>query len=131
MTIGHSAGLATTQNVGIKRAEPEFQNRLRELSGLKNGWLDGEGVAPSPDGLKWLQDVWSTQGERLALPAPYLYPTLGGGLSLEWDHPAAISLEVNLSTRLGDVDCEGFSGTLDLAAPNGWEKLQRLFQGLS
>jgi hypothetical protein len=59
-----------------------FYDRLTELSKLKDGWLDGNGKAPSPEALKSA----SVLGPALPVDVSLrVYPTEAGGVSLEWD----------------------------------------------
>ncbi len=103
--------------------------RLEELSRLADGWLDGEGKAPSQDGLKWLTEYFDRyySGE---LQLPYLCPTEEGGICAEWPLDAAnISLEINLENRHGDwhaMDVANNSFTekdLDLSEVDSWNWL--------
>ncbi|MCE2434685.1 MAG: hypothetical protein J4F29_17440 [Candidatus Latescibacteria bacterium] len=74
---------------------------LDEFRDLKDGWLEGEGVAPSLDGLDWLAATFDRHFPN-DLPLPYLYPTPEGGVQAEWSLSAnEISLEVDLVTRQG------------------------------
>lgn len=73
-------------------------DRIREL---RDGWLDGEGMAPSCDGIRWIESTL-----RRYLPMDfspvYLYPTETGGILLEWSiESTAASLEVNLESHTG------------------------------
>ena len=75
--------------------------RLDEFRDMKDGWLEGEGVAPSLDGLDWLAVTFDRHFPN-DLPLPYLYPTPEGGVQAEWSLSAnEISLEVDLVTRQG------------------------------
>lgn len=75
--------------------------RLDEFRDMKEGWLEGEGVAPSLEGLDWLAagfDRYFPDG----LPLPYLYPTPEGGVQAEWSlSENEISLEIDLVTHQG------------------------------
>ena len=61
--------------------DPRVQ--LEKLKGLRDGWLDGEGVALSSALLarveNWLEDYLSED-----TPLPRLYPTPEGGVEAEW-----------------------------------------------
>lgn len=73
--------------------------RLAELAKLEDGWLDGEGRAPDRKALAWLAERFERCWPR-ALPLPYLYPTVEGGVQAEWSIPPyAVSLEVDLGKR--------------------------------
>lgn len=76
--------------------------RLDEFRGLKNGWLDGKGFAPSKQGLDWLTQRFVTQYPD-DLPLPYLYPTAEGGVQAEWSLAGCeISLEIDFATKMGE-----------------------------
>ena len=76
--------------------------QVDELRLVKDGWLEGGGKAPSPEGLGWLLDVFDRHYPDDA-PLPYLYPTETGGVQAEWSLGLReASLEVNLETHFGD-----------------------------
>jgi hypothetical protein len=101
--------------------------RLEELKALRDGWLDGRGIAPPPAGLDWLAGVFETRYPA-DLPLPYAYPVAEGGLRLEWSiDPLEISLEIDLGRRSGewhalnlDTD-EEESRTLNLDDETAWD----------
>ncbi len=70
----------------------DIMARAEELSLLKDGWMDGEGIAPVKEFLKWLTDYFASSYPE-DLPLPCIYPTLDGGVSLEWSNP---NMEVSL-----------------------------------
>ena len=103
--------------------------RMDELAELQEGWLDGRGVAPPADGLRWLgnamQDSYSSE-----LRLPYLYPTPEGGIRAEWTAPDwEISLDIDLSNRTGSYQALRLSTDaldeleLDLNREDGWRAL--------
>lgn len=114
---------------------PEAQNiasvsdRLDELRVMQDGWLDGDGLAPSHAGLDWLAATFTRLYPDNA-PTPYAFPTPTGGIELEWllgDQD--ITLEIDLTSRLAwyhrsdlssDDDAEA---KLNLDAAEGWEWL--------
>ena len=102
-------------------------SRIEELGQLKDGWFDGQGKAPPPNGLSWFAGVFDdTYSERLALP--HVYPTVAGGLRGEWSVGSReISLEVDLKGRTGewhelDVNTDEENGrSLSLDLPAHWK----------
>jgi len=57
-------------------------SRLHDLMGLKDGWFDGVGIAVSTH----LLGIVDQGIERFdAITKTYIYPTVEGGLQLEWD----------------------------------------------
>ena len=76
--------------------------RLEELKALRNGWLNGRGIAPAPAGLDWLSREIKTRYPE-AVPSPYIYPVAEGGVRLEWSiTPQEVSLEIDLSQKSGE-----------------------------
>jgi antitoxin (DNA-binding transcriptional repressor) of toxin-antitoxin stability system len=75
--------------------------RIEALKLLKNGWLDGKGLAPPPDGLDWFAGVFGRYFPD-DLPLPYIYPTAEGRVRTEWSvGQHELSLNVDLNTRIG------------------------------
>ena len=90
-------------------------DRLDEFRVMQNGWLDGYGSAPNPQGLDWLQQ--RLVGDFEDAPIPHIYPTPEGDVQFEWDigffRP---SLEIDLETHVGEWHC------LDLEADESYER---------
>lgn len=85
--------------------EPEIQSLQKRLKifenlvKLKDGWSDGEGIAPNRIDLKWLANVLCNKYNRL-LPLPSLNPTPEGNVWAEWSQrPWEVSLEINLGEK--------------------------------
>jgi hypothetical protein len=58
--------------------------RLTELSELQDGWLDGQGKAPSRHVLELAGHLVTTLPRHVIGPVR-VYPTAPGGVQLEWD----------------------------------------------
>ncbi|MBF0178400.1 MAG: hypothetical protein HQM03_00075 [Magnetococcales bacterium] len=100
--------------------------RLEEFRSIRDGWLEGEGYAPSRDGLDWLTDAFGRNYPE-GLPLPYLYPSAEGGIQAEWSLGRhEISLEVDLNTKQAewhdlDMDTKEWNEhTFHLASPEEW-----------
>ena len=79
----------------------DIKAQVEELKALKNGWLDGRGLAPDQDGIEWVAAAFSRNLPD-CISYPYLYPTAEGGLLAEWSiDQRAISLEVDLKHHTG------------------------------
>lgn len=85
--------------------EPLNQPRfvVPELEGnnlpLFDGWLEGGGVAPKPDNLKWLSNAVAHSFPE-SLKSPSVAPTEDGNIIFEWIFPhARIELEVNFADK--------------------------------
>ena len=80
----------------------DISARLEELRDMKDGWLDGDGNAPSRVGIDWL----ASSIERhfpADLPSPYIFPTPEGGVEAEWSIGRySVIFEVDLDSRQGD-----------------------------
>jgi hypothetical protein len=101
--------------------------RLNEFKMLKNGWLDGKGIAPEHRQLDWLVDAFDRHYSD-ALTLPYLYPTAEGGVQAEWSIGGwEISLEIALESHQGQwqalcmKDDAEESRTLNLNEPSDWQ----------
>src|SRR5262249_40569527 len=80
----------------------DFQAQLDDLRTLRDGWLDGNGYAPTTDGLDWLAEAFEDHYSDNLRP-PYVYPVPEGGVRLEWSiAPQDVSLEINLRERSGE-----------------------------
>ena len=100
--------------------------RLDELRHLSDGWMDGEGKAPSASGLDWFAgsfELWKHE-----CPLPYIYPTVAGGLSVEWTiERRSMSLEVDLTGHSAYWHCTDLEAKtardrdLNLDEPSAWE----------
>lgn len=116
----------------------DVSTRLEEISGLQDGWLDGEGMAPSADGLVWLRDSLNNNLDP-ALPLPYLFPTADGGILAEWKNADYdISLEFDLEKRTSYIYVLALnSGAItedfiELPTDDSWSKInQRLIPLIS
>jgi hypothetical protein len=103
--------------------------RIDELRLLKNGWLNGKGIAPTHDGLNWLVGALSRHFPN-DLTLPHLYPTAEGGVRAEWTaRPHELSLDIDLTARTGewhlmnlDDDAEQ-ARKLNLDGDKDWEWL--------
>lgn len=109
--------------------------RLESLALLRDGWMNGQGLRPAPAGLAWLSKAWvEVWPAKTSLPD--VYPTLEGGVVLEWNTAeASLWAELDLNTRVvevlvartadGDVLEEA---RLELDKAGQWEALASLVQ---
>ena len=94
----------------------DLLGRLDDLLLVRDGWLDGEGVGPDPDGIRWLADLWP-----ITMPSdiedPYAYPSADGNLQLEWSLDRQdVSATINLSAKTGALMAQ------HLDNPEQWEE---------
>lgn len=104
----------------------DFHSQLEELKVLRDGWLDGKGLAPPSDGLDWLSKAF-TEHYADNLSPPYLCPVPEGGVRFEWSlGPQDVSLEIDLTKRSGEWHClnldtdEDEAATLRLESDDDW-----------
>ena len=109
-------------------------DRLKKFREFKDGWHGEGSLAPSHEGLAWLE----TALKRASLPSPYVYPTYEGEVRFEWTFtPKEASLVVNLETKQGLWDWtnteveEGDDQTLDLNLDENWAYVAEALQMLS
>lgn len=111
--------------------------RLEELQSLKNGWLEGKGLAPSSDGLDWLTKAFeSNYPDELQLP--FTYPTPEGGIQFEWGIGNwEATLEIDISGHKGEWHALNMESDqeqveeFDLAKADGWRQLAKTIQQLT
>jgi hypothetical protein len=84
----------------------DINARIDELSYLKDGWYNGEGVAPHRSLLKVFNEYFEAFYDA-TLPLPYLYPTIDGGLQAEWvneNFDVSLEVEVNKNASLHSLN---------------------------
>jgi hypothetical protein len=108
--------------------------RLSALAELKAGWLDGKGQVPDPKLAQWLAQAFEDNFDA-SLPLPHLYPTAEGGIQAEWSlGDWEVSLEIDLSTRVGDYQALNLvtqnqkDEALVLSDRIGWQRLNNALQ---
>jgi hypothetical protein len=93
--------IESVEHISILDAN-DITARLEELKGLRQGWLNGKGIAPNKNALDWLAGVFQHNYSD-DLDSPYLYPTAEGGVQVEWSAGDwEVTLEVNLEQRTGE-----------------------------
>ncbi len=110
--------------------------RLDELRMLRDGWLDGQGTAPSPAQLDWLSEWFSTSFPD-ELPLPLTFPTVEGGVRFEWAIGRVdASVDINLQGREGywhshdSAAADSNEAQVDLSTEAGWKSLAARVQQL-
>ena len=106
--------------------------RLDELALLNTGWMDGKGIAPDKDGLKWLEDMFNSYYNSDALPFPRLFPTAEGGIQAEWSlSDWEVSLEIDLTTKQAEYQAvniktgEEDNLSYNLTLPESWGAINK------
>lgn len=70
----------------------ECEARIAELRTMEDGWLDEEGIAPSPMSL----DMAERYLDCFASRYPFIYPMMNGGIVFEWsDEDSEFYLEIS------------------------------------
>ena len=101
---------------------------LQALGQLQAGWQDGEGLALNRVALDRLALLFRHYDR--SLPCPYVYPTLDGGVRLEWSLGAwEVSLDLSLATFEAELHAVNVhtqacqEQALSLASRDGWIQL--------
>lgn len=108
----------------------EFLERMKEMRGLRKGWLDGDGEEISREVLDLVEDEVR---KRLSECPPHVFPMESGGLSLEWflkeDFCATVgpSLQGDAFGREGK---EFVHWKEDWTLEASWERLERMVEKL-
>lgn len=131
------AAIGNLVNAGVE--VDAVTKRVIELAMLRDGWLDGEGKAPDPDGLAWLNLNLHVRHLDHGLPQPHLYPSQDGSIGCEWSiGHYECEIEVDLKRRVGNwpvVDVTGNMPTeereLDLQSTASWQWLDDRIQSLA
>lgn len=90
--VGSQQGRLTRQDV---------LTRFEELKSLRDGWLDGDGIAPSTRGIDRLTQAFDSHFVG-NIELPYVYPTPDGNIRFEWTiGDREISLDVELVSLTG------------------------------
>ncbi len=77
---------------------PDFQGRIDELRKLEDGWLDGNGFAPSAELFQRIDALLTEVIYEHNTYVPYLYPTPEGGIQAEWQfREGQVSVEIEFT----------------------------------
>lgn len=76
----------------------QMRKRIAELAQLQDGWLDGNGLAPTKPALHRADVLALTLASVVNLPYPGIFPSEEGGIQFEWIPQDLEGLE--LSTQL-------------------------------
>lgn len=122
--------------LGLIGATSRLFDRIKFLKTLEDGWHDGEGKRPDPEGLDWFTNKLEQWGLADSL-APYLYPTEEGGVQAEWRKDNNyITLEIDLVEQSGYLhslhleDDHEIEGDFRLEKESGWRFLAGMIRGL-
>ena len=93
-------GIETVDQVAVIDSL-DVRARIEELRLVRNGWLDGKGLAPPSDKLDWITTAFEEHYPD-DLRLPYLFPTPAGRVLAEWAlDPWSLSLEIDPITKRG------------------------------
>ena len=113
------------------RGEPlppiDVPARLEEFKEVEDGWLDGEGIAPSHDGLDWLTGAVKSHFPAEETPTK-CYLTRDARVRMEWSIGGTfMRLQIDLRLHTGgwqwssSKSLEFKHGKLDLDEASSWE----------
>ena len=106
------------------------KERLVELRKLADGWMNGDGMAPSSAALDSLEQALDGHLAELR-ETPRVFPTLEGGLQMEWflgrRHHVTVEVHAGGETgEIGIVDLKAASDEtleLDPRSADDWRKV--------
>jgi hypothetical protein len=127
--------IETIENVSL--LDPlDVRVQLEQIAQLKDGWLDGQGLAPDLDMLSWLSSEFDSNYHP-DLHLPYLYPTADGDVQAEWTgNNWEISLEIDLKNKKAEflavnvLSREVKEKEIDLNDLSGWSELNKILKEL-
>lgn len=80
--------------------------RLSVLEAMRDGWLDGSGVAPSKQAVAIARTILCNLAvEHPELPRPGVFPTPEGGIQAEWVF-GAWAADVIFDSETGDIEAD-------------------------
>ena len=84
----------------LTESKVRIAHRLLELANLKKGWYDGEqGQVFSMNNILKFRKFFLDKELLYIASKPYIYPTIEGGLSIEWDFKSVhATLDVDMNT---------------------------------
>jgi len=99
-------------------------NTSKRLKSLKDGWLDGEGLAPNKDAISKLLNKMAEYPHH-KIPTPAIIPTPEGNVVLEWNKISSMpSVDINLSTWEAEFSDMGDNEmSFDLSEDSEWDNL--------
>ena len=120
---------------GYNGRHTRVRERLAELRRLRPGWMDGEGVAPSSGALDVVERALDSHLADL-VESPQVFPTLDGGVQLEWflQDRYHVAVEIDAGAGTGDIGIVDMKtredDTLDLfpSSSSSWRKVVRLIE---
>ena len=105
-------------------------DNLIDLSKLKDGWYDGDGIAPSGNDIQWLVTEFIehfSNGDEM----PVCFPMICGGIFMEWcNREYDLTCEVYRETKKAYIHYLGITNDtdngidVDLSVPEGWKTLK-------
>lgn len=78
-----------------------LSEQIEKLSKISDGWLDGHGKKPEP----WL--LSSLSMGFLEVDTPFIYPTVEGGIVMEWDERALAVMPDGSALYSGKISVQG------------------------
>ena len=79
-----------------------ISSQINDLKQLKDGWFNGDGKVVSAEGWDWVEKHLNSYFADM--PTPYLYPTIEGGIRVEWsvgNNGWEVSLDINPAEQTG------------------------------
>lgn len=95
---------------------PNPVTRIDEISKLKDGWLNGEGVKFTSSNLKSLSELITAICSNNDIPSPFIYPHPDNEISLEWSLGTwEVTCLISFSEKLITIDSFDTKSDEDIA----------------
>lgn len=109
-------------------------DNLIDLSNLKDGWYNGEGIAMSGNDIQWLITEF-IEHFSATNKLPACFPTVEGNIQLEWcNNEHDLSIEVYRDTKKGYlhylnlIDGSDSGVEINLGTKEGWYTLKSFIE---
>lgn len=106
----------------------DISSRLDEIQLLKDGWLDGYGLAFNEKDIDRIKKIFSLKYPEGILPLPYIYPTEDSNIQAEWSiNNFEITLLIDVKSLISSWHSINMSNlsessfVVDLNTDEGWK----------
>lgn len=112
----------------------DYEKELKYLESLQEGWCDGVGYPIKPTIIEKVSNTLDNYPD--SLPTPFIYPTLKGGVFLEWfvhkrhinkrPYPTYV-MDISIEFNEGSIELYSFErdGTKEYLISDSLEEIQK------
>jgi hypothetical protein len=108
LRVAQATDVSATEEGDVASGRPgcriPVDEQIASLSGLQDGWLDGDGHAYDAEVLAWSTKLLGGIVDGFDLAVPHIYPTAEGCVRAEWSRAQwEISAELDSSRKVSEV----------------------------